>query len=203
MGRNLELPRCRLVVLTLSGNLHFSGGCGSLRAYSSRRSSSSSVPVQTDPFMSPSRPRPADASSFHRRHSSVQANICRLSEHATVNPPAGSEVTPSAKRSHSVRPTEPRLLSSSGDVGFLMREVRAACYVLNLRAPKTVSDLTKISFLWFHELLGQELELDGYLAVPKQAEGQGFELEDENEEEVVYENPRMDRWSTLKQKKLF
>lgn len=89
-----------------------------------------------------------------------------------------------------MRPVHSRLLSETESAEFLMREIRSECFFFNRRAPETVFDLSKMSLGWIRKLLGQERRLHGHHAVLKPEVGEAIEIKDEDEEAVVYGDPR-------------
>lgn len=91
---------------------------------------------------------------------------------------------------YSVRPVHSRSLSEADNVASLMRKIRSPCSVLNRHAPKTVLDLAGMSLGWLRELLRQERALKGRHAASKPEVDETIEIKSEDEDAIVYEDPR-------------
>lgn len=135
------------------------------------------VLLSTRPLISQSHRTPAQAGIYEREGFGI------------INHLALSDATPSVGTPYSMRPAQSRPRFEAENVESLVREIRAACFVLNRTAFETVLDLARTSLGWLCKLLRLDRALQGPHAVPKQKVGEVIEIKDEENETVVYGDP--------------
>lgn len=124
-------------------------------------------------------------------------------EFKAISHPALSGNSPSTIKQYSMRPVHSRPVSEADNIEFLARKIRPPYFVFSRYATKPVLNLAKSLLGWLGELLAQNRALQGRHAVSKPKAGEATEITDNDEEAVVYEDPRSVKRSRRDQIVLF
>lgn len=144
-------------------------------------------PVTSTP---PTMSMPACSLTFYSQRNFVWNDSYGGEKLEVIDHLASSDCTRSAGTLYSMctmlsrPPTEPE------DVESLMHEIRSACFVLSSHASKTVVALAKVSLGWLREIVVQERASQRRHAVLKPEAGEVTEIKNDDEEAVLYRDPR-------------